>query len=104
MTSKLYDTIRDITRQSFEDDGAGVPHVKSVTVRPTAYTVCLADTLAEHLDMSRSALLEHVFNEGINDAVQAYFDAHGDHAKETEKAFCEAFVAKWSKQCEELNK
>ena len=104
MTSKLYDTIRDVTRQSFDDDGVGGPLIRSVTVRPTAYTVCLADTLAEHLHISRSALLEHVFNDGIHDAVQAYFDAHGDHAKETETAFCDAFATKWSKLREELNK
>ena len=104
MTSKLYDTIHSITRQWFDSDGVGAPRVKSVTVRPTAYTVCMADTLAEQLDMSRAALLEHVFNEGISDACQAYFDAHGEHAKEAEKAFCASFETKWSQLVEELDK
>jgi hypothetical protein len=103
MTSKLYDNIRSMTEQSFDDDDV-TPFIKSVTVRPTAYAVCLADHLAEQLDISRSALLETIFNDGVEDAVAAYFDAHGSTAKEVEAAFVEGFAARWTKQREELNK
>lgn len=103
MASKLYENIRNMTTQSFDDDDV-TPYIKSVTVRPTAYAVCLADHLAEQLQISRSALLENIFNDGVEDAVAAYFDAHGDTAKEVEAAFVEGFAARWAKQRKGLNK
>jgi hypothetical protein len=103
MSSKLYDNIRNMTEQSFEDDGP-TPYIKAVTVRPSAYAVCLADHLAEQLCISRAALLEHVFNDGIEDAVHAFIEAHGQNAKDVEATFVEGFAEKWSKMREELNK
>lgn len=103
MSSTLYDNIRSITEESFNDDGL-TPAIKAVTVRPTAYAVCLADHLAEQLGISRAALLEHVFNDGIHDACSAFFDAHGAHAKEVEKTFVDGFAERWAKQREELSK
>jgi hypothetical protein len=103
MSSKLYDNIRNMTEQSFEDDGV-TPYIKAVTVRPSAYAVCLADHLAEQLCISRAALLEHVFNDGIEDATQAFFEAHGSYAKDVEETFVDGFDEKWSKMREELNK
>jgi hypothetical protein len=104
MNTKLYETILDMTIDSFQDSGTSPGPLKVITIRPSAYSIALVDHLAQELAMSRQAMLDHIINDGIRDAVDGYCDAHGLHAEEVKKTFCEEFHAKWQAQNEEQSK
>lgn len=99
--SKLKDLITNITVQSFkyqerEDENnplAGlIDHRKQISLRPNLITLTKIDVLADWMDVSRQSLVDDLLDLGIDDAIDAYCDAHGPkHRQEVMDQFIAEF-------------
>lgn len=99
--SKLKDLIRNETRRGFEAEslGATAADKRQITIRPDSVTLGKIDTLADILDVSRQALVDNILNQGIDDAIDAYCEAHGpDHENGARDGFLTAFHRLWNKR------
>jgi hypothetical protein len=103
--SKLKDLIRNETRRAFEHEALSTGSEKrQISIRPDVVTVAKIDTLADILDMSRQGLLDDIMNHGIDDAIDAYCEAHGpDHQESIYKGFVEAFHKRWNERNSEVS-
>jgi hypothetical protein len=94
MTTQLYDLIREMTSDRFEQHEDAGP-VKPITFRPSAYSIHLVDSLAKELAISRQAMLDHIIDLGVRDAIQAYCDAHGAESSNVQKLFGDEVHKTW---------
>jgi hypothetical protein len=100
MSSQLYDLIRDMTSDRFEQDDDSGP-VKPVTFRPSVYSIHLVDSLAKELAISRQAMLDHIIDLGVRDAIQAFCDAHGTESINVQKQFAGEVSKTWLEKTSE---
>lgn len=104
MMSKLKKMIEQETHRIFQEEAlvtAGTGQKRQISIRPDEITLTKIDTLAGILDMSRQGLLDDIMEQGIEDAIDAYCEAHGpQHSEEAREGFRQAFMKRW----EEMNK
>jgi hypothetical protein len=101
MSSTLYDLIRDMTSDRFDDVGVETGPIKTMTFRPSAYTIHLVDSLAKELAISRQMMLDHIIDNGVREAIDAYCDAHGTESSKVKEQFLDEVMKTWNLKREE---
>jgi hypothetical protein len=96
MSTALYDLIREMTADRFDDVGVESGPIKTMTFRPSAYTIHLVDSLAKELSISRQMMLDHIIDNGIRDAIDAYCDAHGTESDKAKEQFLDEVMKTWN--------
>jgi hypothetical protein len=96
MSTALYDLIREMTSDRFDDVDVEAGPIKTMTFRPSAYTIHLVDSLAKELSISRQMMLDHIIDNGIRDAIDAYCDAHGTESSKVKEQFLDETFKTWN--------
>lgn len=102
--SNLKHFIEQETRRQFEEYATIVgpsSERKQISLRPDAVTLAKIDTMADMLEMSRQALCDELLEQGMEDAIEAYCEAHGpDHYEEARQAFRDKVIQRFQEGTE----